>query len=550
MRHVLVVTGLVLALGGPASAEETPVGSKIVAVGLFKNGLAVVRREATVVGPGSYRIDDVPSPVHGTWFVECDAPVETAVRMRDVDVPIDQAGGGSLQEELAGKRVIVHLREGKNSPVKGTVVRPPQPRREEAARPASPYGRPAYGYEAAPREASRFLVLENGKGRTYVDLGQIAALETEDEVTTVKKRRPQLVLTVGERKDGDKKPVTIGLTYLARGLSWAPSYRVDISDPKSLALEQTAVLRNELADLEGATVSLISGFPSIRFAHVTSPLAAQSSWAGFFNELNQRIQPGHMILSNAAVVRQQARVMDNEPAAGLDLSATPAGEGVDVHYQSIGPRTLAEGDSLSLTVARGKADYERIVEWLVPDNRDADGNPIRRGRGEESEDYDDSPWDALRFRNPLPFPMTTAPALVVSGGRFNGQQLSTWANTGEETVLHVTRALSVRTRHVEHEDVRQGGDERNIVWIGGRRFRQTTVQAELTVSNHRKEAIALVIRRRFSGDLVSADGDPRSRLREEGVYSVNRRNELVWSLPLKSGEEKKLTYRYTVLVSF
>jgi hypothetical protein len=86
--------------------------------------------------------------------------------------------------------------------------------------------------------------------------------------------------------------------------------------------------------------------------------------------------------------------------------------------------------------------------------------------------------------------------------------------------------------------------------VGGRRFRRASVQGELTVSNHRQETITLVLRRRFSGDLLSADGAPKSSLREEGVYSVNKRNELLWSFPLKAGEEKKLQYRYAVLVSF
>jgi hypothetical protein len=57
-----------------------------------------------------------------------------------------------------------------------------------------------------------------------------------------------------------------------------------------------------------------------------------------------------------------------------------------------------------------------------------------------------------------------------------------------------------------------------------------------------------VIRRRFSGELLKADGKPATNLLEEGVYSVNRRNELTWAMPVKSGEEINLKYRYTVLV--
>jgi hypothetical protein len=508
-------------------AEETAVKSRIVSVGLFKNGLAVVKRQVTVPGSGTHRFDDVPTPIHGTYWVESDANIETSVKMREVEAPLSQATGTNLQEELAGKRVVIHLRECKASPVSGTVAR-----LERA------HGRA----ENSPREGSRFLILDLGSRRVYVDLSQIVSLEAEDTGNRVKQRRPQLVVLV---EKADKKPVTVAITYLARGLSWAPSYRIDITDPKVLSLEQAAVIKNELTDLEGAEVGLISGFPSIQYANVTSPFSTRTTWASFFQELSQRSGRLLPIETSNLLVTQQVL----PESAGLDLSATPTGEGVDLHYQSIGRRTLAEGDTLALTVARGQASYERIVEWLVPDNRDADGRLTGRQRG-DGDSYEDVPWDALRFRNPLSFPMTTAPALVVSGGRFNGQRLSTWANAGEETNIHVTQALSIRTRNLEQESLNKGDEGRQVVFIGGRRFRKTNVVAELIVSNHRKEGVKMVIRRRFSGELTKAEGSPKTVLREEGVYSVNRRNELIWTFPLKPGEEKKLTYHYSVLVSF
>ena len=148
---------------------------------------------------------------------------------------------------------------------------------------------------------------------------------------------------------------------------------------------------------------------------------------------------------------------------------------------------------------------------------------------------------------PYKFAMTTGPAMVIADGKFNGQRTSYWTNAGEETVLRVDKALSVRTRSTETEDAKEGN--RDLVWIGARQYRKTVVEGEVTVNNHRKETVQLVIRRRFSGELISAEGEPKSALREEGVYSVNKRNELLWTIPLKAGEERKLKYRYSVLVS-
>jgi hypothetical protein len=299
------------------------------------------------------------------------------------------------------------------------------------------------------------------------------------------------------------------------------------------------VVRNELADLANAEVRLISGYPSVEYAHVRSPLAPRNSWASFFAELAGYRQREIDVLSNAVASQQRVAFNNDRGAFNLAVGATPAGEGVDLHYQSIGKRTLAEGEVLALTVARGRSEYERIVEWLVPDARDAHGRP-------EGRDSQDDAWDALKFKNPLSFPMSTGPATVTAAGQFNGQRTSHWVNVGEETLLRVEKALSVRTRASESEQLKDTA--RELIWIGGRQYRRTAVEGELSVSNHRKEDIKLLVRRRFSGELVQADATPKQTLREEGVYSVNKRQELVWTVALKSGEEKKLRYSYTVLL--
>lgn len=512
-------------LTAPTSvADDAPAKAKIVAVDLFKNGLAVVQCETTLGKPGGYVLDDVPQPVHGTFWADAGGvPVEVGARMRDVQVPVVEAGVGNLQEDLAGKKVTLHLKGANRPPVTGTMMK----------------FQPPKGEHDVP--ASRFLVVQTGKGRAYVDPSEVVSVESEDAGDTVTRRRPRMVLTLGAT---DKPETKVTLRYLTNGMAWAPSYRIDISDPKTLALEQHAVVRNELTDLDGAELRLISGFPSVQFARVRSPLAPGVNLATYFAELAGRHYHDVDVLSNAVVSQQAIRFNERSPVA-TPIGATPAGEGVDLHYQAIGKRTLEKGESLTLAVAKGKADYERIVEWLVADNRNEYGHYDARGRGEDAD-----AWDALKFKNPLAFPMTTAPATVTANGRFNGQRTSYWVNSGEEMVLRVEKALSVRTRATEHEQLgKDAGGTRDFVWIGGRQFRKSTVEGELAASNHRKESIQLVIRRRFSGELVKADDNPTVSLREEGVYSVNKRNEMVWTLPLKGGEEKRLKYSYTVLVA-
>src|SRR3954467_2499139 len=101
----------------PTGAEETPAKGKITQVDLFKNGLAVVTCEVTLGKPGTYVLDDVPQPVHGTYSVESAGRVESLVKMRDVDVPVAEAQPGNLQDDLAGKKVTVSFKGDKRPPV-------------------------------------------------------------------------------------------------------------------------------------------------------------------------------------------------------------------------------------------------------------------------------------------------------------------------------------------------------------------------------------------------------------------------------------------------
>jgi len=551
MRSMTCVIAFVFlaSVSAAFSADEVEVKSAIVSVGLFKNGLAVVKREVKLPGPGTFVISDTPEPVNGTWSVQCDAAaVETRVGEREISVPTP-VGNGDLQTTLAGKKVTIFFREAQMPSVSGTAetVTPPKTeftwdRNYHGYNGYNAYAQPNVAWNAtATANAGRFLSLETDNGRVLIDSSMIGYLKTEEKGEAALKRRvPALFLTLG--KDAPKG-ATATISYLTQGLAWAPAYRVDISNPRKLSIEESAVIRNELGPLENTEVQLISGFPSIQFGHVLSPLAAHTTWATFFQQMHQRIASDD---DAAQAISQQALSNSYAPAAGgADLGAEPAGEGLDIFYQSIGARTLAEGEALGVSIAKASADYERVVEWRVPDARNSYGQLYAvYGGARHNDDEDSAPWDVLRFRNPYNFPMTTAPASVVAGDRFEGQRISHWVNIGEQASVKVTRALSLRTRSTEVEVP----GTREDVAIGGHTYRRTTVTGELKLNNHRKEDMTVVVHREFSGELQSADGTPEKTLREEGVYSVNQRNELTWTLTLKSGEEKTLTYKYVAFV--
>lgn len=548
-RYVLTLALLLSALGLVWASEpgegEKPASSKVVSVALFKNGLAVVKRHVTLDGPGTYRLTDVPEPVHGTFWIESNGAIEVRVENRDSKAETPSPLGQNLQDELAGLKVTLQSRSTK-SPITGVVVKPVK-KEAPASEVLTP---PEYsGYRPTPEPSSRFLILKTEKGISYVDLGDIVSLEAEGQpqadTRTVKK--PVLLLIA-------EKAGPVQISYLAHGLSWAPSYKVDLTNPKTLSIEQQAVIRNELGDLVDSDVSIISGYPSVQFSHVVSPLAATQTWTAFFQQLNGRGVSSQF--DNGMVTQNAAYNMRAGGGASAPVVAPNVGDTIDLIYHSIGKRTLKKGSAVALSVGKADADYERIVDWTIPDNRDEWGNPTanngRRVDPSTGEPLQDDVWDALKFKNPLAFPMTTAPAMVTSAGKFNGQRQVFWTNKGEEATLRVNKALSIRARHVEYENQQgaPGNAERDVTYIGGRRFRKVTVNGELRLCNHRAADAKLIIKRQFSGDYLKGDADPKIDLREEGVWTVNKRNELTWTITLKPNEERVVKYQYTVLINF
>jgi hypothetical protein len=525
MRSLCCIVAL-LTITSPTIAQEAVAKSKIVSLGVFKNGLVVVKREVEIAKDGTYRLDALPEPVHGSFWIESNARVDVSVKMREVETPLHTEGQVRLQHDLAGKKVTLYFRNDKIPAVTGTILKLAKPQMPE-------------GLIAGPGEVRHedFWILQTAKGRAYVNPSDVMMVQTEDAAEKSTQKKPVLILNVAK---ADKKPA-VYVSYLTNGMAWAPSYHVDITDPKSLAIEMAAVVRNELVDLDDVEVKLISGFPSVEFARVTSPLSARTTLTKFFQEITGRhdgLYRQDMTLHNAIVFNQSEPVVAQPMGfARPNLGAIPAGEGVDLHFESIGKRSMLRDEAFSLTVGKAKADYERVVEWTVGTS------PVARKYGVRAEQKDEM-WDVLLYKNPFKFPMTTAPAMVVENGKFNGQRTSYWSNVGEEANLRITRSLSIRALAREEADSKPS--ERVV--FDDKTYSKIYLKGELTMSNHRNQPVKMHVRHAIRGIISEIDGDPKRLAREESLEDINRIHEVIWTVSLNPGEERKLAYKYSVLV--
>ncbi|HOO56440.1 MAG TPA: hypothetical protein PLN69_06435 [bacterium] len=550
---VILLSGVLMLCSGlftnSVFALETLVDAPVSKVSLFKNGVGMVTRtfEAGPEG-GEYIVEDVPDPVHGTFWIQSASGAEARFVDRDVPCSPDALTRNELIHQLTGKEVDVFITDGER--LTGTLMsvydgssRKYDTNYERSMAVSSRYG---YRYsDVRPNVESEFIVLDTDSGTEFIDHGTVRRIRLHGSAGEFKpmERRHVMLFTVEPAKGRQ----VVSFSYLTKGLSWAPSYRLDIAGEIEM-LSMKAVVKNELIDIDGAEFFLISGYPSIRFSHVKSPLSQSTDWNRFFSEL--AYDPQTRSRNNGAGVMTQAVMSNSVSSSSLETDPAVAmpdflTEGYDIHYLDAGRHSVARGESIAIQVAGVPVETERIVDWLIPDERDRYGRyySYYYNQNNKEEETMDDVWDSVRFANPFDFPMTTAPLSIYRNGMFYGQTITYWAAPGQEIAAKVTKALNIRVLHSEQEiDIKRDAEKRY-----GYTYQKGRVEGKVYVRNNRNESEHLIIRRRFSGNLISTQGEPEKTLLPAGVWHLNQHSQLLWDIELKPGEEKTIVYEYEVL---
>jgi len=557
---------------GPAELTPAP----IVSLALFKNGTAVVTRRIVPPAEGKPTLlDGRVAPAHGTFWTDSPSPLTFMSAHRLVSVPAGSVGERQTRAEAyAGREATVWVRvPGDLAPalealatgagpaatfalsappagdaavrtvrLRGTVLPPKKSERPESRRESFAW----YGFWNYERVERTTPGERDGDFTLRLSNGTLV-------------RVPEAALAAVSAEGGDSAEIPVfevsgatgpfDMQYLARGAAWAPSYRLVFGRDGKARLEMAAELRNEMEDLDGAEVFLVSGFPNVEASEIPGLLATGNSVSRFLDMLAAPRAPfrnrNRGSWASQAVWTSNTAQLDFVADGGGKLPQIPSdGNATDIHYRSAGRVALARGSTLRLPLASGETPVARFVDW----NPGCDYDEWGRRTGEELEE-ERVPWDAVKFRNPLGSPITTGPMAVFDGGRLNGQTTVRWTNPGQEAMVRVTKALTVQGAF--EETIPGRVEDYPEVRVFNSRWRRVVIEAKLMAANHRDEPVDVLVHPTISGEFKDASEEPASKRnlgspRERGA--VNPKQELRWNFNLAPGEKKTLTWRYTTLI--
>jgi hypothetical protein len=500
----MVLTALIAS----AALAPAPLSLTVTEASLFKNGYAVVVREAALTGDRDYVIEDMPRAVLGTMWISATPGTKIESVIVTNQETTSERNVASLEEMLSanvGKRLAFRVGD--------RII------------------------EGELRSADgNLIVIRTNAGTTGINKNMVSEISSDGEM--IWKVKATSTKPVMKMRINAARGAKLSIVSLERGLTWFPGYSLDITDPKKLRLVSKATILNDLADLPNIEVRLITGFPNVPFVGWWDPLTSRESVDQFVNQLMQMGTPQQLRERRDAFANTMGQ-MAAPRSGGFDesfnISPLPGISSEDLFFYRLANVEMKRGDRGYFILLALESDYSHIYEWEIPDK-------VNESRYVQQEDRPGDVWHSFKFKNNSQQPLTTGPATIFKAGEIMGQDSLLYTSVGAESTVKMNKALDVRAEDFEEEIARVVLEQP----IRGSWYDVVTLKGTLSITNRKGEAVELKITKELTGEMVSSDGNPKVRTITRGLRAVNPRQMLEWTVRIPAGESRTITYTYKV----
>ena len=411
----------------PLLGAAEPVQLRTDRVALFKNGYSQVSLLGELPANKRVELRGLPVPVAGSlwWHLPAGAKlvqVEGSIREREV-----AAANYSTEQLLAanvGKSVRLVMSGGQV--YEGVLTRQPLP---EPAALTYPNHSGSVKQQRLSQQAPVFLKNAHGELQE-VALGSVLSVSFAEPpaVPMAKELQPLLTMELQEPAAGG----ALRVECLAGGLSWSPSYRLDISGEATASLSCMAIIANDMVDLEQVHLELVTGDPELGSDGLPiSPLTRLHSMANRDDAYRAR----SMFVKEAP--SWKAKDADDEGDDDDESFCEAVTRTQELYHYAI-PNFSAQKDS---TVAREIFTQTPACRHLYT----CDLSPHQRAENEATV------WHCVALTNNASWPWSPGTLVCYSGDKLLARTSLKATAPGQETRLRLatTPEIKVTQREVQ-----------------------------------------------------------------------------------------------------
>ncbi len=386
------------------------------------------------------------------------------------------------------------------------------------------------------KAAGNVVIVRANNNFKLIPLNQITKLEFVDKPATEKRvvnYKPKQLVSVELKLLKDANNQQINMSYLQKGITWLPTYFIDLYEQKKGKLTLEANLLNDIEDIKNTEINFAVGVPSFAFKYVNEPLVSKKSVWEILKQLNkQQIQE----FSQGIQMNMMTQSTSYNSRANSD-EYTPQVEGVggeDLYFykkQNIG---LNKFGRMKVQLISMNFNYDDVYSCELEQNvASRNYNPKSKAN---------VVWHSIRFKNNSKQPFTTG---TVFFKKEKNEQIALvsqnqldYTPENEYVTAKMTVAPDIL---ISSKDIETDRKEINNDYL-------LNINGEINIANYKSFPVDLIIKRKIIGTMLDSDKEWKVSSNLETYNAKNKTNQVKWNLKIAAGKSVKIQYKYKILV--
>ena len=532
------IISMLLAVGAlPLLEAEEAVQMRVTKAAVFKNGYSQVSLCGDInTADTQLEVSGMPVPILGSfWWKAPQGSNVQEVRSETVTRNVPKQNYSTLDFLLAnaGQQAEIVLANG--AKIEG-IIHTPEPSLPSGSFLKHNEEEPSENQEYDNLDAESESLLKQ-RARAEIDLvqlrttgGFITLRERNILYAEVKTPTPQLptseqkVNTLVFELDAPATGKELQVSGLCRGLSWLPSYRMDLGRDGKALFQCKAMIMNELADLNNVQLELVMGYPALGKYLLPSPVAQQHSLFGFLKELSSE---------DSQSSRREIALTNNNSGwyqAGKKSDSSDLTQAEDLFFYAIPNLSCATGQTVTRELFCGEVSYSHVYTWNIPTQSDIQRwQESRRSHYGSEVSPPNEVWHCVKVHNSLKMPWTGGVLDCYAEGRLVGRTEMTFTADGGSTLVRLNKTMQAPVQFSE-TILKENGDV-------------LTMEGKLSLTNYSDKEMHVIITKEVSGTPLSASDAAATTCSPN--YYKNPDGRFVWEVCVQPGETKTVTYQYS-----
>ncbi len=501
---------------------------KTKSISVFKNGKSFVVKEGEVATTDNiYTLSKVPNALFGTfWFVGLQSDVVQVTSKLDI---VDEA----IERKASSFADLLYANKGKQLTLTTTDDKT--------------YTGVVEDFDLSGTEMP-VLLIKTGNKWISLSPSAVKTIEFSDKPEKTAKLSTKVTkpLVKVQFTKGGNQPLS--MMYLQNGISWTPTYLLELISDTEARLRLQAEVMNDAEDIVSTNMNFVVGVPNFKFANnaatLTSFVEGLRRETGYYDYGGNNAKFSNALMTQVAADYSYSEVVVDEDARVEDVAADVS---EDFYFYNVNNINLEKGARAHYPLFNVPVKIKHLYECNL--------SPLQNERSYRSYDNESqlsfdtkycNVFHTIEIKNDTQNPFTTGSVMIVDDKtqRPLSEDIIKYTAIGQTSSIQLAQSPDIRVEEQEKIiSTQQQAKKKN-----GYTYSLLTIQSEVVVINSKKQDIEMAINKVISGKSKTATIKYDSRQTPAGSSSINPLDRLKFSLNLKAGEKLKFTYTYEMYV--